>query len=79
MRQEAQVADPTWLTLGEVIQRFRAAGFPDSESTIRRMIDDGEIESYRPERRGGGLGHRRMRASSVDALLERRQGGPASA
>jgi hypothetical protein len=65
--------DPEWLTLGEVIERFRAAGYPDSESTIRRLIDDGEIESYRAERRGGGRGHRRMRAASVEALLGRRR------
>ncbi|GAA2516425.1 hypothetical protein [Winogradskya humida] len=64
--------DETWLSLGEVIARFRAAGFPDSESTIRRLIDDGEIESYRSERAGGRRGHRRMKAASVDALFARR-------
>ncbi|MEU8821782.1 hypothetical protein [Actinoplanes sp. NPDC048796] len=64
--------EATWLSLGDVIARFRAAGYSDSESTIRRLIDDGEIESYRAERRPGVRGHRRMRASSVDALLTRR-------
>ena len=66
--------DATWLSLGEVVARFRTAGYSDSESTIRRMIDDGEIESYRSERRDGVRGHRRMKASSVEALLERRRG-----
>ena len=69
--------DATWLSISDVIARFRAAGYSDSESTIRRLIDDGEIESYRSERRGGsGRGHRRMKAESVDALLAARQRGP---
>ena len=71
--------DATWLSLGEVVARFRAAGYSDSESTIRRLIDDGEIESYRVERRGGGRGHRRMRAASVDTLLDRRRRGGVAA
>ncbi|MET0493341.1 MAG: helix-turn-helix domain-containing protein, partial [Actinoplanes sp.] len=65
--------DSTWLTLGEVIARLRAAEFTESESTVRRLIDEGEIESYRVERSGGRRGHRRMSAASVDALIKRRQ------
>ncbi|MEV6693349.1 helix-turn-helix domain-containing protein [Micromonospora sp. NPDC051196] len=62
------VGDGIWLALGEVLARLRAAGFSESESTVRRMIDDGTLESYRTERGG----HRRIRASSVDELIDRR-------
>ncbi|MGC5033101.1 NUDIX hydrolase [Micromonospora sp. DT229] len=66
--------DGTWLTLGEVIARYRAAGFHDAESTIRREIDDlvtsGSLDSYRT--RGG---HRRVAAAGVDRLIARRRGG----
>ena len=63
------VGDGTWLTIGEVLARFRAAGFGESESTVRRMIDDGALESYRTERGG----HRRVRAASVDEFIRRRR------
>lgn len=56
-----------WLAIGEVIARLRAAGFTESESTVRRMIDDGELSAYRTRR-----GHRRIDAGSVDALIARR-------
>lgn len=69
--------DGTWLTIGEVIARFRAAGLPDSESTIRREVDDavaaGRLDYYRT--RGG---HRRVRAIGIDKLLvERHKPGDA--
>jgi excisionase family DNA binding protein len=64
--------DSTWLTFGETLARLRAAGFTESESTVRRMIDDGEIESYRTERGPNRRGHRRIKAESVDALIRRR-------
>lgn len=72
--------DETWLSLGEVIRRFREFGFEDSESTIRRLIDDGVIESYRVAKSGGRRGHRRMLATSVEAHLRDRGGfgGPGS-
>jgi excisionase family DNA binding protein len=76
------VGDGTWLSLGEVLAMLREAGFTESESTIRRMIDDGEIESYRVERGGKRRGHRRIKASSVDELVRRRniavEGQPAT-
>ncbi|TBL44222.1 NUDIX hydrolase [Verrucosispora sp. SN26_14.1] len=63
--------DGTWLTLGEVIARYRHAGFHDAESTIRREIDDlatsGSLASYRT--RGG---HRRVAAAGVDQLIAER-------
>jgi excisionase family DNA binding protein len=65
------VADDEWLTIGAVVARIRAAGYPDSQSTVRRLIDDGALESYRTAR-----GHRRIRATSVDALIaDRKQPG----
>ncbi|MEU5950532.1 helix-turn-helix domain-containing protein [Micromonospora sp. NPDC047465] len=65
------VGDGTWLAIGEVIARLRAAGFSESESTVRRMIDDGTLESYRTERGG----HRRIKAESVADLIRRRAEG----
>lgn len=63
------VGDGTWLTIGEVLARLREAGYSESESTVRRMIDEGAVESYRTERGG----HRRIRARSVDDLIQRRR------
>ena len=66
------VGDGTWLTLGEVIARYRADGFSDSESTIRREIDDlvadGQLDSYLTRGR-----HRRVSASGVKAHLAKRK------
>lgn len=63
------VADDGWLTIGEVVARIRAAGYPDSESTVRRMVDDGELgEVYRS--RGG---HRNVKPAGVEALICRRR------
>lgn len=62
------VGDGTWLSTGEVVQLYRAAGYADSESTIRRELDDaiarGEVEVYRT--RGQ---YRRVRASDARALV----------
>ncbi len=66
------VGDGTWLSLGEVLQRLRAAGFADSESTVRRAIDSGELASYRQPGRGARPGHRRIKASSVEEMIRRR-------
>jgi excisionase family DNA binding protein len=58
-----------YLTIGEVLVRLHAAGFRDKESTLRRLIDAGELDSYRdgPRRR------RRVSSASVDALIARRR------
>lgn len=64
------VGDGTWLTIGEVLARLRAAGYTESESTVRRMIDEGAVESYRIERGGH---HRRIRAASVDQFIAQRK------
>jgi excisionase family DNA binding protein len=61
------VPEKQWLTIGEALARLRAEGFTESESTIRRMVDDGEVESYRTRR-----GHRRVDAASLAALIARR-------
>lgn len=67
----AVVGDGTWLKLSEVIARFRAAGLPDSESTIRRMLDDGDFGRVDKTARG----HRRATAAGVDEYLKRRTDG----
>lgn len=64
----AVVGDGTWLKLSEVIAKFRAAGFADSESTIRRMMDDGV---FGPLDVTHGR-HRRARAAKVEEYLKRR-------
>ena len=64
------VGDGTWLNLGEVIERFRAVHLSDSESTIRRAIDDGELGDSHVTPGG----HRRVRASALDAYLAKRIG-----
>lgn len=60
--------DGTWLTIGEFLARLRDAGYTESESTIRRIIDDGEVESYRTNRGR----HRRIKAASAEAFIARR-------
>jgi len=54
--------DDGWLTIGEVLARVRAAGYPESESTIRRMADDGELGEVHRSRGG----RRHVRAEAVD-------------
>ncbi|WKU03771.1 excisionase family DNA-binding protein [Micromonospora sp. HUAS LYJ1] len=54
-----------------MLARLRAAGFSESESTVRRMIDEGVLDSYRTERGG----HRRIKAESVTALIQKRSAG----
>ena len=65
------VGDGRWLSTGEVVDRLRAAGYNESEQTVRRLIDAGWLESYRTE----GGGHRRVSAKSVDGLIAARQRG----
>lgn len=60
------------LTLKEMRAAFVAAGYADSEATIRRMIDSGDFGAqgdtwYRT--RGG---QRRVRESAVRAVLAER-------
>lgn len=69
----------TWLTIGEVLARLRGAGYTESESTVRRMLDSGELGAegaawYRTERGG----HRRIAVTAVDRLIARRKAGTAS-
>lgn len=66
------VGDGKYLRISEVLDRLREAGYPDSESTVRRLVDAGELESYRPTIGG----HRRITSASVDALISRRQAAP---
>lgn len=63
-----------WLSLGEVVARYRTAGYEESEQTIRREIDDaceaGEVQWYRTRSRlSVRPGHRRVLASDVEALI----------
>lgn len=62
------VGDGTWLRTGEVVGLYREAGYADSESTVRRELDDaiaaGEVEVYRT--RGQ---YRRVRATDVQAFI----------
>lgn len=58
-----------WLTVNETVERFRAAGYPDSPQTIRRLVDEGKLVSYRTEEGG----HRRVSAASVDDFLRARR------
>lgn len=66
--------DGTWLTLGEVLARLRAAGYHDGESTVRRDIDAGiygvEGTGWYKTERGG---HRRIRAKAVDERIAERK------
>lgn len=65
-----------WLTVQQVADAFRAAGYPDSTATLRRMIDAGEFGAqgdgwYRTERGG----YRMVKRSAVDDFLRRRAEG----
>lgn len=64
------------LTVTEIQQRLRAAGYTDSLTKIRDHIDRGfygtEGEDwYRTE-----TGYRMVRPGAVDAVIARRQSGP---
>ena len=67
------VGDGKYLSTGEVVEELRAAGYDDSESTVRRLIDAGVLKAYRTETGG----HRRVLATSVADLLRRRAAGEA--
>jgi hypothetical protein len=63
-------ADGKWLSIGEVVDRFRAAGYSEHEQTIRRIIDTliaaGKLEHYRTE-----VGrYRRLLTTDIDAYLQ---------
>lgn len=65
-----------WLTVQQVAEAFRAAGYPDSSATLRRMIDADEFGSqgeswYRTERGG----YRMVKRDAVEAFLQRRREG----
>lgn len=67
--------DDEYLTLGDVVNRLRAAGYPDSRQTVRRAIDRGTygaegIDWYRTE-----TGYRMVRSLAVDAVIARRRRG----
>jgi hypothetical protein len=75
--RERRVSDGErrWLTINQVVERLRAAGYDDTGATIRRMVDAGDFGKegegwYRTER-----GKYRMVAPAVvDALIARRRG-----
>lgn len=67
----------THLTVVEIVERLRAAGYDDSPQTVRRLIDAGKfgpegVDWYRTERGG----HRKVRQAAVDAAIKRRQATP---
>jgi hypothetical protein len=65
------VSRERWLSLGEVVDRIRAAGYDDSRQTVRRLIDAGQFgQTYRTE----AGGHRKVQESAVEEFLRRRQG-----
>lgn len=67
-------AEPDWLTVHEVVERLREAGYRDSAMTVRRMVDDGEFgqqgkDWYRTERGK----YRMVAVTAVQALVSRRR------
>lgn len=67
----AVVGDGTWLTVSEAVARLQGLV---AEQTVRRLCDDGTLDCARI---GGPTGHRRIRATSVDAYLVTLTGTPA--
>lgn len=67
-------AEPVWLTVQQVVDRLRAAGYVDSPMTVRRMVDDGEFgprgEAWYRTERGG---YRMVTAAAVDRLVAKRR------
>lgn len=57
------VGDGRWLTVREAVIRLEGLA---SDQTVRRWCNEGTLESIRL---GSPTGHRRIKASSVDALL----------
>lgn len=73
-RGESGVVDG-WLTIGEVVERLRAAGWPDSQWKVRRDIDRGiygerGIDWYADE----ASSYRYVKPEAVDRMLARRRG-----
>jgi excisionase family DNA binding protein len=67
------VGDGTWLTVGEAVARLEGLA---SDQTVRRWCEDRTLESIRLG--VSPSGHRRIKASSVDALLRKLKGNQAS-
>ncbi|WP_431728261.1 hypothetical protein [Verrucosispora sp. TAA-831] len=62
-----------WLTVQQVMDAVRAAGYPDKIDTLRRRIDGGHFgeqgkDWYRTE-----SGYRMVAPAAVEAFLRRRQ------
>lgn len=71
------MGDAPYLRIAEVRARLAAAGYPDSDDTIRRAVDRGTYgvqgqDWYRSE-----SGYRYVSSSAVDAVIARRRAGPA--
>lgn len=67
-------AKPGYLTVNQVRTRLLDAGYTDSGSTIRRLLDEGAFgpegeDWYRTERGG----YRMISAAAVDRLIGRRK------
>ncbi|MFC3504782.1 hypothetical protein ACFOOK_27975 [Micromonospora krabiensis] len=68
------MAETGYLTIKQVRDRLVAAGYNDSDQTIRRLVTDGKlgaegVDWYRTERGG----YRMVSAAAVDRLIANRR------
>lgn len=58
------VGDGTWLSVGEAMERFAAAGTPVSDTTVRSYLERGWLVAWYT-----GGNHARIAPASVDELV----------
>lgn len=63
-RLRTLVGDGTYLTVGEAMDRLKAAGCPASDSTVRAYIERDQLRAWYT-----GGGHARIEPDSVDELV----------
>lgn len=54
-----------YIRISEAVAQLRAAGYDDSEWTVRRMADAGVLRSYKLQ----PSGHRRISVASIKELI----------
>lgn len=67
------MADKPWLTIREIVERLRDAGYTDSSDTVRRAIDAGRYGTQGTDWYRTDGGYRMVRPDAVEANIQRRR------
>jgi hypothetical protein len=73
LSEGACVSDKPWLTIKEVVDLVRAAGYTDSADTVRRAIDVGRYGTEGKDWYRTDSGYRMVTPAAVAANIERRR------